>query len=79
MELVRDPLDSDLNFLYFRVIEELRVSSKGLLRVLEEHQDALYAAGGHVDIEVPECVALVFADFSVSQYPVIQDRGPYTG
>ena len=76
MELVRDPLDGDLHFRYLRVMEGLGVVSKRLLRgnVLEEHQDAFHAVGGHVEIEVPGCVALVFADFFVSQYTIIQDR-----
>ena len=42
--------------------------------ILEEHQDALHAAGGDVEVDIPEGVALVSADFSVTQYPVIQDR-----
>ena len=75
-ELVGDPLDSDLLFGYFRIVEALRVASKGLLRgnIPEEHQDALHAAGGHVKINVPEGVALVSSDVTVPQYPVIQDR-----
>ena len=74
MELVRDPLDGDLHFRYLWVIEGLGVASKVLLCVLEEHQDAFHAAGGHVKIDVLECVGLVFADFSVSQYTIKQDR-----
>ena len=75
-ELVGDSLDRDHHFGYFWVIEGLSVASKGLLRgsILEEQQDALHAAGGHVEIDIPEGVALVFANFSVPQYPVIQDR-----
>ena len=75
-ELVGDPLDGDLHFCYFQVIEGLSVASKGLLRgnILKDHQDAIHAAGGHIEIDIPEGVALVFADFSVPQYPVIQDR-----
>ena len=42
--------------------------------VLEEHQDTLHAAGGHVEIDIPEDVDFVSAYFSVPQYPVIQDR-----
>ena len=41
--------------------------------ILEEHQDALHAAGGH-EIDIPEGIALVFAYFSVPQNPVIEDR-----
>ena len=82
-ELVGDPLDSDVHFGYFRIVEALRVASKGLLcgNILEEHQDALHAAGGHVKINVPEDVALVSADFTVLQYPVIRiaRRPPYSG
>ena len=75
-KLVGDPLESDLHFCYFRVIEDLCVASKGFLRgnILKEHQDGLHAAGGHVEIDIPEGVALVFADFSVPQNPVKQDR-----
>ena len=75
-ELIGDPLDRDLNLRDFWVEEALRVASKGLLRgnILEELQDALHAAGGHVKINVPEGVALVSADFTVPHYPVIQDR-----
>ena len=75
-ELVGDPLDRDLNLRYFRVIEGLRVASEGLLRggVLEEHQDPFHAAGGHVEVDIPEGVALVPGDFSVAQHPVIEDR-----
>ena len=57
-------------------MEGLRVASEGLLRgnVLEEHQDPLHAAGGHVEVDIPEGVALVSAYFSVPQNPVIEDR-----
>ena len=74
MGIVGDPLDRDLNFRYFRVIEGLRVASEGLLcgNVLKEHQDPLHAARGHVDI--PEGAALVSVYFAVAQYPVIEDR-----
>ena len=73
-ELFGDPLDSDLHFGYFQVIEGLIVASEGLPRVLGQHQDAFHAVGGHVEIDIPEGVALVFAEFSVPQYPVVQDR-----
>ena len=57
-------------------MEGLRVASEGLLRgnVLEEHQDPIHAARGHVEVDIPEGVALVSAYFSVAQYPVIEDR-----
>ena len=42
--------------------------------VLKEHQEPLHAAGGHVKINVPEGVALIFANLSVPQNPVVQDR-----
>ena len=73
--LVGDPLDRDLNLCYFRVIEGLRVASEGLLRgnVLKEHQDPLHAARRHVEVDIPEGVALVSAYFSVPQNPVIED------
>ena len=42
--------------------------------VLKEHQDPLHAAGGHVEVDIPEGVSLVSAYFSVPQNPVIEDR-----
>ena len=50
VELVGDALDSDLHFRYLGVVNVLSVASEGLLRggILEEHQDVLHAAGGHV-------------------------------
>ena len=50
VELVGDPLDGDFHFRYLGVVKGLSVASEGLLRgdILEEHQDALHAAGGHV-------------------------------
>ena len=50
VELVGDTLDGDLLFRYLGVVKGIGVSSKGLLRgdILEEHQDALHAAGGYV-------------------------------
>ena len=50
VELVGDALDGDLHFCYLAVVKGLSGSSEGLLRsdILEEHQDALHAAGGHV-------------------------------
>ena len=76
IELVGDPLDRDLNLRYFRVIKGLRVASEGLLRgnVLKEHQDPLHAARGHVEVDIPEGVALVSVYFAVAQYPVLEDR-----
>ena len=70
-ELVGDPLNRDLNLRYFRVIEGLRVAREGLLRgnVFKEHQDPL-----HVEVDIPEGVALVSSYFSVPQNPVIEDR-----
>ena len=71
-----EELIGDLHFRYFRVEEYLGVASKGLLRgsILEDQQDALHAAGGHVEVDIPKGVALVSADFSVPEYPVVQDR-----
>ena len=48
--LVGDALDGDLHFRYLGVVKGLSVASEELLRgnILEEHQDALHAAGGHV-------------------------------
>ena len=50
VDLVGDALDGDLHFHYLGVVKGLSVASEGLLRsdILEEHQDALHAAGGHV-------------------------------
>ena len=72
-ELVRDPFKGDLDFGYFWVVEGLGVASEGLLpgHVLEEHQDPLRAACGHVKIYIPKGVALVF---SVPQNLAVQDR-----
>ena len=36
--------------------------------------DPLHAAGGHVEVGIPQGVALVSAYFSVPQNPVIEDR-----
>ena len=43
-------------------------------KVFKEHQDPLHAACGHVEVDIPEGVALVSAYFSVPQNPVIEDR-----
>ena len=50
VELVGDALDGDLHFRYLGVVKGLGLASEGLLRgdILEEYQDALHAAGGHV-------------------------------
>ena len=50
VELVGDPLDGYLHFRYMGVVKGLSVASEGLLYgdILEEHQDAFHAAGGHV-------------------------------
>ena len=50
VDLVGDALDGDLHFRYLGVVKGLSVASEGLLRgdILEEHQDVLHAAGGHV-------------------------------
>ena len=71
-ELVGDPLDDDLHLRYLGVVKGLSVASEELLRgnILEEHQDALHAAGDYV----PEGVRLVHCHLPVPQYPVIQDR-----
>ena len=63
-------------FVHLGVVKGLSVASEGLLRgdIPEEHQDALHAAGGHVEFDVPEGVRLVHCHFPVPQYPVIQDR-----
>ena len=36
--------------------------------------DPLHAAGGHVEVDIPEGVALIFVNLSVPQNPVVQDR-----
>ena len=68
-----DPLDGDLHFRYFGVVKGISLASEGLLcgNILEEHQDALHAADGHVKVDVSEGVRLVHCYFSVPQYPVI--------
>ena len=43
------------------------------VNVLKEHQP-LHAARGHVEVDIPEGVALVSAYFSVPQNPVIEDH-----
>ena len=50
VELVGDALDGHFHFCYLGVVICLSVASEGLLRgdILEEHQDTLHAAGGHV-------------------------------
>ena len=50
VELNGDPLDGDLHFRNLGVVKGLSVADEGLFRgnILEEHQDALHAAGGHV-------------------------------
>ena len=49
--------------------------SKGLLRgtILKEHQYTLHAAGGHVEVDIPNVVALVFSDFAVAEDAIVQD------
>ena len=76
VELVGDALDGDLHFRFLGVVKGLSVASEGLLRddILEEHQDALHSAGGHVLVDVPEGFRLVHFQLPVPQYPVIQDR-----
>ena len=61
VELVGNALGGDLHFRYLGVVKVLSVASEGLFRgnILEEHQDALYATGGHVMVDVPEGVSLV--------------------
>ena len=75
VELVGDALYGDLHFRYFGVVKGLSVAREGLLRgdILEEHQDALHAAGGHVKVDVLEDVGLVHCHLPVPQCPVIQD------
>ena len=76
LELVWDALDGDLHFCYLGVVKGLSVASEGLLRgdILEEHIDALHAAGRHVSVDVPEGVRLVHCHLPMPQCPVIQDR-----
>ena len=76
VELVGDVLDGNFHFRYTGVVKGFSVASEGLLRgdILEEHQTALHAAGGHVLVDVPEGVRLVHYHLPVPQYPVIQDR-----
>ena len=76
IELVGVPLNGDLHFRYFGVVKGLSVLSEALLRgiILEEHQDALHAAGGEVKFDVPEGVILVHYHLPKPLYPVIQNR-----
>ena len=64
-----------VSFCYFGVIEGLSVTRKGLLRgtILKEHQYTLHAAGGHVEVDIPNGVALVFSDFAVAEDAIVQD------
>ena len=50
VELVGDALDGDHHFRYLGAVKGLCVASERLLhsKILEEHQNALHAAGGHV-------------------------------
>ena len=50
------------------------LQAKHCCDILQEHQDALHAAGGHVYVDVPEGVRLVHCHLPVPQYPVIEDR-----
>ena len=72
----QDENGRDLNLRYFWVIEGLRVASEGPLRcnVFKEHQDPLHAAGGHIEVEIPEGVTLVSGNFLVPQNMVIEDH-----
>ena len=42
--------------------------------VLKEHQDPFHAVRWHVEVDIPEGVALVSVYFAMAQYPVIDDR-----
>ena len=50
VELIGDALDGVLHIRYLTVVKGLSVASQVLLRgdILEKHQDAFHAAGGHV-------------------------------
>ena len=40
--------------------------------ILKEHQYTLHAAGGHVEVVIANCVALVFSDFAVPEDVIVQ-------
>ena len=50
VELVGDAIDGELRFRYFGVVKGLSVARERFLHgdILEEHQYALHAAGGHI-------------------------------
>ena len=60
---------------YFGVVEGLTVTSKRLFRgtILKEHQYTLHAAGGYVEVDIPNRVVLVFSDFAVAEDVIVQD------
>ncbi|MEW8547854.1 MAG: hypothetical protein AB2693_30475 [Candidatus Thiodiazotropha sp.] len=68
-ELVGDPLNGDLYLGYLWVVKSLSVAGKGSLRshFLKWEENALHAAGGYVQVDVPEGIRLVSADFPVAQ------------
>ena len=41
--------------------------------ILKQHQYTLHAAGGHVEVDIPTGVALVFADFAVAEDAIAHD------
>ena len=42
--------------------------------ILKEHQYTLHAAGGHVEVDIPNGVALVFSDFAAAaEDAIVQD------
>ena len=67
--------NGDIYFCYFGVVEGLSVTGKGLLRatILKEHQYTLHATGGHVEVDIPKRVALVYADFAMAEDAIVQD------
>ena len=56
----------------FGVVQGLAVPLEGCRRVLEQHQDFFHTAGRYVEVNVPQGIALVAADFALLEHAVIQ-------
>ena len=74
IELVRDALDGNFNFRNLGVIEGLRVALEGIRGVHKEQQESLHGARWGVDVDVPDCVALISAELAVPEDTLVEDR-----
>ena len=74
LDLVRDALDGNVNFRSLGVVEGLRVALKGSRGVNKEQQDSLHGARWGVDVDVPDCVALISAELAVPEDTLVEDR-----